>query len=285
MAFAFQPSRSQRIRDAFLDERSPALCYAVAALLAIVFIAYLFPLSFLAGHGAFFESGDASQHVGGWLFYVRDEWRFPLLFTERLNHPSGANIAFTDSIPLAALVFKAISRWLPAGFHYFGVWHALAFFTQALAAVFLIRALGARHLLAAVCAAFLALTWPALLWRIGHPSLMTQGIILAAFAVYFLGRQRRWGSNAASSALAALALGGLLVHPYFFAFCYPLFLAFLAEQAMDGEGWRPQFLRLALSIAAILAVGYVLGYFGHGGTTTFGYGYYSANLDTPFCGG
>lgn len=285
MAQRFPPSPIDRLCDALFKDRSPAFCYGLAALLAIAFISTLFPLSFLAGNGAFFESGDASQHVAGWQFYARDAWRFPLLHTERLNQPHGTSIAFTDSIPLAALFFKVLAQWLPPGFHYLGLWHAVAFFTQALAAVFLIRALGAKSALAAGCASFLALTWPALLWRIGHPSLMTQGIILAALAVYFLGRQGRWSGSAASGALIALSIGGLLVHPYFLAFCYPLFLAFLIEQGIGGEGWGRQLFRLLGSITAVLAVGFVLGYFGHGGTTTFGYGYYTTNLNTPFCGG
>ena len=285
MAHAFQRSRFHRIQDALFDERSPAFCYGLAALLAIAFIAYLFPPAFLAGHGAFFENGDASQHVAGWQFYARDAWRFPLLHTERLNHPQGTSIAFTDSIPLAALLFKAMAAWLPAGFHYIGLWHVLAFVTQALAAVFLVRTLGARHALAAGCAAFFALTWPALLWRIGHTSLLTQGIILAAFAIYFLGRQGQWRADAAAGALIALSVVALAVHPYFFAFCYPVLLAFLVEQAWGSEGWMRQLVRLVVSVVAILAVGFVLGYFGHGGTTTFGYGYYSTNLLTPFCGG
>ena len=284
MGFPVTPT-IRRLSDALFAERPALPGYCLAALLSLAFIAYLFPIAFLAGHGAFFENGDASQHVAGWQFYVRDGWHFPLLHTERLNHPEGTNIAFTDSIPLAALLFKLVSAWLPAGFHYIGLWHALAFMTQGLAAVFLVRALGVGHLAGALCAAFFALTWPALLWRIGHPSLMTQGIVLGAFAVYLLGRAGRWSVNAAAAGLVALSIGGLTVHPYFFAFCYPLFLAFLVEQALAGEGWRPQILRLAASLAALVVVAALLGYFSHGATTTFGYGFYSMNLSAPFCGG
>ncbi|RZI43625.1 hypothetical protein EGT07_07580 [Herbaspirillum sp. HC18] len=282
---AFTISRFRRLHESLFADRPALFSYGLAALLAIVFIAYLFPVAFLAGHGAFFESGDASQHVAGWQFYARDEWHFPLLHTQRLNHPDGVNIAFTDSIPLAALLFKLAAKWLPEDFHYIGLWHAVAFLIQGLAAAFLIRVFEVRHALGTVCAVFFALTWPALLWRMGHPSLMTHGIVLCAFALYFMGRQGKWSGNAASSALVALSIAGLTVHPYFFAFCYPLFLAFLVEQALAGEGWKIQLARLLASVVAIAAIGAVLGYFSHGGTTTFGYGYYSMNLTAPFCGG
>lgn len=266
-------------------DRSPAVSYALAILLSLAFIAYLFPLRFLAGDSAFFEQIDASQHVAGWLFYVRDSWHFPLLHTARLNHPEGVSIAFTDSIPLAALPFKLLAPWLPAAFHYIGWWHAVAFVAQAVAATFLIRALGQRHLLATVCAVFFALTWPALLWRMGHTSLLTQAILLLALAFYFLGRHGTWSSTAVARAFIALGLIGLTVHPYFLVFCYALFLAFLADQAVAGEGWRRQAPAVFASLVAIGAVGAVLGYFGHGGTNTFGFGYYSMNLSAPFCGG
>lgn len=254
-------------------------------LLAILFIAHLFPLAFFAGNSAFFEQIDASQHVAGWQFYVRDAWHFPLLHTDRLNHPEGVSIAFTDSIPLAALLFKPFARWLPASFHYIGWWHALAFALQAVAATFLIRVFDLRHAAATICAAFFALTWPALLWRLGHTSLLTHAIILFALAFYFLGRQRKWSGNAASAGFIVLSLVGLTVHPYFLAFCYALFLAFLGDMALAGEGWRKQVPRLLASIVAVGTVGAVLGYFSHGGTTAFGYGHYSMNLYAPFCGG
>ena len=263
--------------------QSPVFAYGLAVLLAIMFIVQVYSLTFLVGNGAFFEQGDASQHVTGWLFFAHDTWHFPLLRTERLNHPDGVVIAFTDSIPLAALFFKAIAPWLPSRFHYIGLWHAAVFVTQAVAATFFIRSLGARHHLATLSAVIFALSWPALLWRVGHTSLMTHSLILFALAFYVLGRQGNWRADRTTAALIGISVIGLTVHPYFLAFCYALFLAFLADQAIAGEGWKKQLPRLLASVVVISAVGAVLGYFGNG-TTTFGFDYYSMNLTAPFCG-
>jgi hypothetical protein len=266
-------------------DRSAPVSYGLAISLAILFVALLFPLSFIEGKSAFFEQIDASANVAGWLFYVQDGWHFPLLHTTRLNHPDGISVAFTDSIPIAALLFKALSAWLPEGFHYFGWWHALVFVLQAIAAVFLMRAFGIRHLAGTIAATAFALTWPALLWRLGHTSLMTHGILLFGLAFYFLARRGQWSTGRAAIALVSLSVIGLMVHPYFLAFIYPLFLALLADQALAGEGWKKQVPRLLGSLAAIAVAGFVLGYFGHGSTTTFGFGQYSMNLVSPFCGG
>lgn len=252
-------------------------------LLGLAFVLYLFPFSFLEGHGAFFEQGDASQHVTGWLFYARDSWHVPLLYTERLNHPDGVVIAFTDSIPLAALFFKTIVRWLPAGFHYLGWWQVVVFISQAVAATFLLRVMGQRHLLATLSAACFALVCPALLWRIGHTSLMTHSVIMFALAFYFLGRQAAWSAWKTTTAMVTLCLVALTVHPYLLAFAYALFLAFLADQAVAGEGWTAQLPRLVASALVLAGGGALLGYFGNG-TTTTGFGFYSMNLTAPFCG-
>jgi hypothetical protein len=266
-------------------DRSAPVSYGLAIALALLFVALLFPLSFIEGKSAFFEQIDASSNVAGWLFYVQDGWHFPLLQTTRLNHPEGVSVVFTDSIPIAAILFKSVSAWLPEGFHYFGWWHALVFVVQAIAAVFLMRALGVRHLTGTIAATVSALTWPALLWRLGHTSLMTHGILLFGLAFYFLARSGRWSGGRSATALAALSIIGLMVHPYFLAFIYPLFLALLADQALAGEGWKKQVPRLLASLAALAVTGIVLGYFGHGSTTTFGFGEYSMNLVSPFCGG
>ena len=264
------------------DCRAP-LAYLLAGLLAMLFTLHLYPLSFLGGSGSFFEVKDAPQHVTGWLFYLHDAWHFPLLHTERLNHPVGVNIAFTDSIPLAALLFKLFRGVLPEQFHYFGLWHAVALLGQALAAVLLIRALGVRHLAGALLAAGFALTWPALLWRFQHTALMTHATILCALALYFLGRAGQWRSSATALAFVALNLAALLIHPYLLAFTFIVFLAYLADQAVTGQGWLHQALPLFAALIVLALAGVLFGYFGNS-TQAEQFGVYSMNLSAPFCG-
>lgn len=265
------------------QDRSPLFAYSVAILLAALYIWHIYPLHFLLGSGAYFEVGDAATNVTGWLFYVQDAWHSPLLHTERLAHPGGVNIAFTDSIPLAALLFKAIAPLLPAKFHYIGLWHALAYLTQALAATFLIRSLGLRHILATVAAVAFAVTWPALVFRIGHTALMTHALLLLALAFYFRGRSEQWSKRVTVIAFFALVAAALLIHPYFVAFCYPLFLAYLADRAIAGEGWRKQVLPVLASILGIALIGVLFGYGGKS-APAWGFGFYSMNMLAPFCG-
>ena len=258
----------------------------MALALALLFITRGYPLDFLLGNGEFFETGDAAQHVSGWWFFANDDWHFPLLYTDRLNHPRGTSIAFTDSIPLAALLFKPLAAWLPAHFHYIGLWHAVVFTTQAIGATFLIRALNIRHVLGTVAAVGLALLWPPLLGRLGHTALMTHSLLLLALGFYFMGRRRVWSADNTTFAFLLLSITALLVHPYLVAMCLALFVALLIDLGIADGRWSWQALRLATVMAIVVAVASMCGYFGTTtSTVTEGFGRYSMNLASPFCGG
>lgn len=280
-----RPLYGARVLDALYADRSARFSYAVAAVLALLILFQMYPLSFLRGEGEYFEISDVAANVTGWLFYLRDTWHFPLLHTERLNFPTGVSIAFTDSIPVAALLFKAIAAWLPDGFHYFGWWHALIFVTQGMAAAMLIRALGVRNALGVVVAVIFALVWPALLHRFWHMALMTHSFLLFALAIYFLGRTNQIGSRSAALTLAGLSVLAMIVHPYLLALCFAIFFAYLVDQGLSGEGWKRQLLPLFGSLAGVALAAYLLGYLARGGNFADGFGVYSMNLLSPFCGG
>ena len=233
----FKKSHSLR----WLNADVPAVfAYALALLSALAFLSYMFPLAFFQGDSTIFDFGDNAQHVSGWLYYAKDTWHFPLLYTNRVDHPEGLNIAFTDSIPLAALFFKALMTALPntfpAHFHYFGWWVGLVFVTQALSATLLIRVLGAKNLLATVLVLIFALSWPVIHVRYSHAALMMHSIMIFALALYFLGVKKKWPSTGVAMAFMALNLAALLVHPYFVPFTAGLFVAFLVDESLQSKG-------------------------------------------------
>lgn len=275
--------RTNYLLRALNNQDSLKVTVMTGALVAAMILLYLFPLYFWAGQGGFFEKIDASQHIAGWQFYAQDEWHFPLLKTTRINSPDGVNIAFMDSIPLAALLFKPFVNWLPAQFHYIALWHILAFLGQGIAASVLIRSLGARSLFAGAVAAFFACLWPALMWRFGHTALMTQCLVLFGLAVYFQKRRAGMAVDTAQRYLLLLSVLGLLIHPYFFAMLYSFFLFSLVEEVILHRSWRQSAMYLVASLLVFAFIFYVLGYGGQH-TTSFGFGEYSMNLSSPFCG-
>lgn len=260
------------------------LGYGLALLLAAAQIAWLFPPSFLAGQGLFFFDGDIAKDISGWIFFAHDAWRLPLLYTDRLNFPEGISIAFTDSIPLMALLFKPWASLLNPEFHYFGLWHAVTFCGQALGAVFLVRSLGLRSAYAAIAAAAFALHWPILLHRFGHSALLAQGLLLFALGCYFRERTQSWTASGSARALTLACLGAMLVHPYLMAMCYAVYAAFLIDTGRRHGQWPRQIGRLLTTVTLTLVLAALLGYFG-GGLSTHGYGQYGLGLTAPWCGG
>lgn len=236
------------------------------------------------GEAAFFQSGDSAQHVSGWLAYAADAWYWPLLFTNRINYPAGVNIAFTDSIPLLAIILKPFIGIFPANFHYFGIWQGISFLFQGVASIFLMRALGVRHVLSLITVLVFTLTWPSLMWRVAHTSLMTHWLILTAFGVYFCGRSGSFSFLKVMVSFLIICVLALLIHPYFIPVCFLIFLAYLIDISLRERNWV---FNLACAIAVgfvIVGLGKVLGYLG-GSTGDGGFGQFSLNLAAPFCGG
>ena len=278
------------LQSRHLSDLSAFTAYFIAIAIACGFVAYQFPLTFLMGHSTVFDYGDIAQHVSGWWYYAKDSWHFPLLHTTRLDHPAGVSIAYTDSIPLLALPFKVLitlfPSWFPEHFHYVGWWIGLVFVSQAVAATFLMRALGVKSLFAVLISVGFALTWPVIHARYHHPALMMQSIIIYAIALYFLGRQKTWPSSAVSIAFVGLNLVALTVHPYFLPFTAGFFTAFLIDQAIKGESWLRQLKRLLVLLILLISAILLLGYTGRPAYANYGYGtIFYLGLITPFCGG
>ena len=278
-----------RVTETFWRDMPKSGSYFLAIAIACCFVAYLFSWAFLIGNSVIFDHGDIAQHVSGWWYYARDSWHFPLLHTARLNHPEGVTIALTDSIPLMALIFKTLltlfPSWFPEHFHYFGWWMGLVFVAQAVSAVMLMRALGAKSLFALVISVGFALTWPVLHARYHHAALMMQSMIIFALAFYFFGSSKTWSSNKTSLAFIALSLVALAIHPYFLPFVSGLFVAFMADQIVKGEAWPLQLKRLVIFGIALGLTMWVLGYLDRKAPLS-GFGdFFFLDLKHPFCGG
>jgi Family of unknown function (DUF6311) len=263
--------------------------YVLAIVIGCCFVAYLFPWTFLSGNSVVFDHGDIAQHVSGWWYYARDSWHFPLLHTERVNHPEGVSIALTDSIPIMALLFKTLLTLFPSifpeHFHYFGWWMGLVFVAQAVSAVMLMRALGAKSLFTTIISIGFALTWPVLHARYHHAALMMQSIIIFALAFYFYGANKTWSSNKTSFAFIVLSLVALTVHPYFLPFVSGLFVAFMVDQIVKGEAWLMQLKRLVIFGLVLGLTMWVLGYLDRKAPLG-GFGdFFFLDLKHPFCGG
>lgn len=266
------------------------LTYALAAALGLAVCLIVYDLSFVMGTSPFWQapSADQMQALTGWYGFAHDAWRFPLFDVKTLRYPQGANIVFTDSIPLLALVIKPLVPFLPAGFHYFGWWFALCFVLQSVAAVALLREWGARDWLTLAAGALIALSMPA--WLIRHNHMALCGHFLLLFGLLLYARtQKAAGARRIVAAWVALAVASLLIHIYLLAMVMALLAAAVAQR-----GWsRRRQLRLEwplllaiplVAAGSVLGVALLSGHFRGEAVedASKGFGTYSMNLLQPW---
>ena len=102
--------------------RSARLFWLGALLGAAVFLLVygLAPLD--VANDAFCRGGyiekDIQQHYAGWLFYRSSAPGWPLGVTQAINAPQGVSVAYTDSIPLLAVLCRPLAAALGGTFQY-----------------------------------------------------------------------------------------------------------------------------------------------------------------------
>ncbi|UWP68205.1 DUF6311 domain-containing protein [Subdoligranulum variabile] len=222
---------------------------------------------------------DIQQHYAGWLFYRESALSFPLCVTTAINAPQGVSIAYTDSIPLAALFCRPLANWLGGTFQYFG-WFTLLCFALQGGFSALLCGLFSEGTLRPLLGTTLFVSSPILYERaFRHTSLGAQWLVLAALYLYFsLRREGRYASRGLFL-LNVLAIG---IHPYFLPMTYAVTLALLLEYSVQRHQWKGPVLYLTSNLICTVGLGWLLGLF-YGTATNGGqalYGYFSMNLNS-----
>ena len=187
--------------------------------MGLVLALVVYPPAFLIGEAARFHNfvfpNDALDYRLAWQALVDHGRPWPSLWTDLFNHPHGVPISLMDALPLAATVFRPFVSWLPEGFHYFGLWHAVAIILQAVAGAVFVRAAGVRHVAPCLAGAFLALAMPIFVGRINwtHVALSTQGLLILSLALSVHVSRERPSLRYVFPRAAVLSLITLTVHP------------------------------------------------------------------------
>ena len=225
-----------------------------------------------------FTHPDTATGYLGWQFYRQGPLaQLPFGASPAYGMEIASSVVFSDSLPLAALLFRPFSAWLPDEFQYFGLWLALCFALQAVFAYGLLTRFGIERSLALLGSAFFVIAPPYLFRLSGHYALCGQWIVLAALYLYFAPRYslRAWYLLAGIS---------VLVHFYLFVMVGALWLADLWQRQWRGEIAPRQAARgFVGGVAITLALMWFAGYFtiGVGASATPGFGNYRMNLLAP----
>jgi len=253
----------------------------------------VFWIPILIGFGAFFivagphflnplniawlSGGDSLQHYLGWAFFRNSPWEWPLGLSPKYGMDFSNSIVFTDSIPLLAIPFKAISPLLPDPFQYFGFWGLGCFVLQAWFAFKLLGLISSSSLLRALGSIFFIFS-PPLIFRMGlHESLMGHFLILAGLYLNL----RAQDKNQVVWWILLLSVSAL-THFYFLVMLLVLWIADLLGRALVKKTASPKsiLIEIGITIFILLLILWQAGFFAVSSASgaTRGFGDFRTNL-------
>lgn len=253
-------------------------------LISVVFVLQVFGVDFVRGSGPFWLSQvhDVAQYIAGFNMYFTAPWQLPLLAFDSLNYPIGTRVTFVDAIPIYALLLKLVVPLGWAPFNPFGFWVGLCFLMQGFSAWWICRELKAESWPLLLSLLAVLLTFPALLARLGHISLMSHWILLFAIALYIRGFQQ---GKLPIGAWCLLLLSAFYINVYLFVMASGVIFASLFDlgrrpSARDAGQFLSPFVLLGMTLFVML-----LPLPPSEISREWGFGYYSMNLLSPFLGG
>jgi hypothetical protein len=259
------------------------LGYLSGAFLGGVLYFWMYSWSYFLGQAQFFDppGGDVAQALVGANYFLADSWHWLPLKVPHIQYPDGMSIVYTDSIPLFAMVVRAVLGAGSGPLNYLGVWLLLCFLLQGVGAVYLLRSFGERRpiVLALGCALFL-MNSVFIFRQLGHFALCGQFLLLFALglAVRVI-RDGIWLPRV--TAFVALMAATTLIHPYLAAMvgccCAGAALSVWRSHGRFGAAA----LGLGAAFCATVIVALVTGFTDAAGTRS-GFGLYSLNLLAPF---
>lgn len=261
-------------------QKTPMTTAALGALLGLLLF------SILVGFGVvrpshiswLLDSPDPMTHYLGWAFFRHDAWHWPPGLNPNYGLATGSSIVYSDSIPLLALLFKPLSRWLGGPFQYTGLWLLICFILQGIFAMLLAGRI-LTHRAPQILAALLLMLPFVFLKRLdGHYALAGQWLVLAALNHYF--RPTKGGGIW----WIVLAIIAVLVHLYLAVLVLAVWAADLTRRYIAHRRTLPLTIEVAIQLPILLFTMYLAGYFCLGfseARTPNSAGAYSMNLLSP----
>lgn len=260
--------------------------YLLSLTISSVFILFFFNSNFIFGKSGWFFVGDNSVNFVGWHYYVNDIWRFPILNTQNLQYPKGISIAFTDSIPIAAIFFKSLRHFLPNNFNYFGLWLILCILLQGISITSVIRLLNEKRIFPIIAINIFVLTYPSFLKRITmHVGLSSHWLIIFSLALVIAKSKNIISSLNYEILFRFLLITSLLIHPYFLAMNFLIYLGFGLDNIVNRIiQVRKGITSIIITFLLLISTMILLNYFTEGTIKSNGYDIYSMNLSSLICG-
>ena len=232
-------------------------------------------------------SPDPAQHYLGWELFRRSPVHLPYIGANyNAVYPFRTSVLFTDSLPLAALLFKLLGGILPTRFQYFGWWGLFCYMMQGgLAQAVIARIAGVQptfgrgdkskaaiaiimspgqtaKLWGSVLGAGVLVLFPALTMRtFAHEALAGTWLVLLALYLWLRSDELM---SATCRACLLWGLMGLLcagIHLYYLPMVGLVLVGYAVRRALQKRGPAAVLLPIAAFCAAALAELFLLGAF------------------------
>ena len=229
-------------------------------------------------------NSDPIAHYLGWLFFKESKWNIPLGLNPNYGLEMSSTIVYSDSIPLMAILGKALNKFTTSDFQYFGIWILLCFIFQMFFAIKIIN-LFTESITISFLASYMLILMPMFIWRIqAHIALSSQFLIL--WAIYLILKNFKYGEDQHLNWIMVLVTSSL-VHPYLLGMILVLWIAaFATQRNLKINSWKRDYLYFAITILSLciscfLVAGYEIGESNSMAGTSVEYGVYRWNPISP----
>lgn len=227
---------------------------------------------------------DLTQHYLGWVYFRNSPWHFPFGLLDHL-YSSPISIVYTDSIPLFAIIFKALSPILPETFQYFGLFGLICYMFMGGFGALIVRKFSSSCFISAIAAILFCIS-PVLTKRMFyHTALSAHFLILMAFCLWLY--HDTFSNKKYCFFWCLLLSGSTLINPYYAPMVLGIYLCFCLQKLLEAKKKKKVLFYIAgftfIICAVMNLVSYFVGFFyGHISASTGGLERLSFNLTQLF---
>ena len=267
----------------------PYLVFFVGAMIGALVFLWIFGRAILMPSNTswiFVHPDDSTQHYLGWVFYRNTPWTFPIGMTDGLSSDGMVSCMYTDSLPLFAIFFKLISRFLPDTFQYFGIWGVVCFALNGGFGALLLSRIKNNIFFTSFGSLFYSLFFPSITRITHHNSLGAIWLVLIAMTLT-LDHARQYKHGFTPVILwTVTGILATLIHMYFIPMLYFVMMGYIILLVFkDKKIVRAICTFVSTTVFSILSL-YCIGAFeGNSSYSDGGYGFYSSNINTFFNSG
>ena len=201
---------------------------------------------------------DLTQHYNGWLYYRQTAWTFPIGMTDGIC-PEAISVAYTDAVPLFAIIFKLLSPILPVSFQYFGIFEMLTYMLMGGFGALITYKYSKNVLFNSISAGLFVIS-PVLIKRtFYHTALSAHFLILIAICLWVYRDKLSYKAYVIYWSLLAVLC--VLINPYYVPMVYGIMLLSILQEIIADKKWKKQILLIICPIIGTVLFGWIIGLF------------------------